>query len=69
MWLQKTTKEAMRHGDWKLVRDKAGTPYELYNLKWDIGETTNLASMHPDKVEELINLMDAERTKNKRFKL
>ncbi len=57
--------KAIRKGDWKLVKmrysrdeedpavlsDLSGV--ELYNLKNDISETKNLASKHPQKVEEL----------------
>jgi len=35
--------EAFRQGDWKLVRDDVFAPIELYNLKNDPQETTNLA--------------------------
>jgi hypothetical protein len=34
-------KNALRSGDWKLIRD--GKPWQLYDLARDIGETTNLA--------------------------
>lgn len=55
---------AIRAGDWKLVRydtlvdgearaKPAVTPARLYNLAKDIGETTDLAAKHPDKVTEL----------------
>ncbi len=59
MWLQKTTKEAVRLGDWKLTRDKHDTPYELYNIKKDFGETTNMANSMPEKVIELSKALDA----------
>jgi arylsulfatase A-like enzyme len=43
---------AIRKGDWKLVKyDK--TPRKLYNLADDIGEATDLAEKHPEKVKEL----------------
>ncbi len=42
--------EAVRYGDWKLrLADR-----ELYNLREDIGETTNVAARHPDVVEKLL---------------
>ena len=53
----------VRKGDWKLIRlygegpDRANA-YELYNLKDDIGETTNLAERHPEKVKELDALIE-----------
>jgi arylsulfatase A-like enzyme len=52
---------AVRKGDWKLHRNQ-GNPYapvpgvpvqELYNLKADVGETTNCAAKHPEIVAEL----------------
>ena len=48
---------AVRVGDWKLV--KAGRPRmapesaQLYNLAEDVGEKTDLAEKHPEKVKEL----------------
>jgi arylsulfatase A-like enzyme len=57
---------AIRQGDWKLVRydlamdKKSGiSPVLLYNLKDDIGETTDLAAKHPQKVKELQAAWDA----------
>ncbi len=53
----------VRKGDWKLIRlygegpDRASA-YELYNLKDDIGETTNLAQRNPEKVKELDDLIE-----------
>jgi arylsulfatase A-like enzyme len=59
---------AIRMGDWKLVKATGGdsTPTanrflergniedaELYQLREDIGEKTNLAKMHPEKTKEL----------------
>lgn len=36
--------EALRQGDWKLVRDNLFAPIELYNVKDDPQETTDLAN-------------------------
>ena len=55
---------AIRKGDWKLVKSDAGGATddpakttlegtELFNLSTDIGEKSNLASAHPEKVREL----------------
>ena len=54
---------SVRRGDWKLIRrfePHARYPEvrELYNVRDDIGETSNLASMNPDIVEELDALID-----------
>jgi len=53
----------VRKGHWKLIRVYDTSPsfpekYELYNLKDDIGETTNLARKLPAKVKELDALID-----------
>ena len=43
---------AVRHGDWKLMKQKKGARL-LYNLAGDIGEKTDLANQHPEIVETL----------------
>jgi arylsulfatase A-like enzyme len=54
---------SVRQGDWKLIRRFETHPdypeiRELYNLKNDVGETTNLARRMPGKVTELDALID-----------
>jgi arylsulfatase A-like enzyme len=54
---------SVRAGDWKLIRRFETHPdypdlLELYNLKDDLGETTNLADQMPDKVKQLDALID-----------
>ena len=56
---------SVRQGDWKLIRtigpSKEGKLHEvhaLYNLKDDLGETTNLARENKAKVAELRALID-----------
>ena len=48
----------LRDGDWKLIRNYEDGSYELYNLKSDISESRNLASDHPQKLNELKSEMD-----------
>ena len=43
---------AIRKGDWKLVVE-INQPWELYNLKKDRTETTDVAGIYPGKVKEL----------------
>ncbi|HUS91114.1 MAG TPA: sulfatase [Phycisphaerae bacterium] len=43
----------IREGDWKLIRRYDGTQFELYNLKDDLSETTDLAAKMPEKVQAL----------------
>ena len=49
----------MRHGDWKLVRDQAGTPFELYNIKKDPYEKANLAEQEPKRLNEMIGALES----------
>ncbi len=44
------TLQAVRFGDWKAVRNGASSPIELYDLKADSGEKTNLAAKKPEIV-------------------
>ncbi|MCM2375216.1 sulfatase [Aporhodopirellula aestuarii] len=50
-------------GDWKLIRifyggDDGQHDYKLFNLKDDLGEQNNLASVQPDRVRELDQMID-----------
>jgi arylsulfatase A-like enzyme len=45
-------KHAARVGDWKLVQERGGED-QLFNLKRDIGETTDLAVEEPARLKEL----------------
>jgi arylsulfatase A-like enzyme len=54
---------SVRLGDWKLIRvygeGTDRTPaYELYNLKNDIGESSNLATANPKLVAKLDKLIE-----------
>jgi len=51
----------IRSGDWKLIEYFEDGRLELYNLRNDIGETTNLAKKMPEKTTELHNRMLAWR--------
>ncbi|AGA25345.1 sulfatase [Singulisphaera acidiphila] len=44
---------AIRSGDWKLVEFFETGKLELYNIRNDAGETSDLASAMPDRVKEL----------------
>ncbi|WP_319479918.1 arylsulfatase [uncultured Draconibacterium sp.] len=65
-------RQAVRKGNWKLVRYNVFTPEktttELYNLATDVGEENNVASDHPELVEELSALIEKSHTKSDLFK-
>ena len=52
---------AIRLGDWKLIQYFENNDLELYNLKDDIEEKNNLAETHPEKLDELIQLLNTWR--------
>lgn len=49
---------AIRLGDWKLIQYFENNDIELYNLKDDIGEKNNVAHSNPEKVQELLAMLD-----------
>ena len=56
---------AVRDGAWKLVIDRhEGTPGPpmLFNLDDDVGEQSDLAAAHPDRVERMLAALEAWRT-------
>jgi arylsulfatase A len=64
--------QAVREGDWKAVRQKLGQKKivtELYDLKADPNETTDVAAKHPDVVKKLEQRMAEQHTPNKDFPL
>jgi len=71
--------QCVRVGDWKAVRrdlnSKPGTSssrpvaIELYNVRDDPGETSNVASRHPDIVKRLSKLMKKQHVKSELFPL
>jgi len=44
---------AVRSGEWKLIRNLVDNTETLYNLKYDIGECTDLSKVYTDKLKEL----------------
>jgi len=48
----------IRVGDWKLHQYFEDNGVELYNLRQDIGETTDLAKTNPEKTKELLKQLE-----------
>ncbi len=65
-------KQALRMDDWKVVRnsllDHPTAPLELYNLKTDPAESTDVAAKHPDVVKKMTSLLRSARTEGDFFK-
>ena len=49
--------QAIRFGDWKAVKNGPAAAVELYDLKADPGEKTDLAAKHTDVVAKAVKLM------------
>jgi arylsulfatase A-like enzyme len=64
-------KQAVRMGPWKGVRLRVAQdpdgPIELYNLRTDIGETTDVAAGHPDIVARIATILREARTPSARW--
>ena len=62
-------RQAVRMGDWKLVRQPSGqnAAPELYDLKNDLGETKNVASEHRDIVTKIEAFLKTARTESEHW--
>ena len=64
-------RKALRKGDWKLVINNISIPektsIELYDLADDIGEENNLTEQFPERVDEMLDLMNSARTDSEVF--
>ncbi len=56
---------AIRLGDWKLIQYFENNDLELYNLKEDIGEKINRAETDPEKLNELLKILENWRKETK----
>ena len=54
--------QAVRMGDWKAVRLQPGAPLELYDLRRDAAETTDVSAAHPDIVARIESYLKTART-------
>jgi len=62
-WRHDRKWEALRQGDWKIVRRK-DEEWELYNLQQDPYEEVDLAKKHPQITDKLIKVFEQERAKD-----
>jgi arylsulfatase len=61
--------QALRAGDWKVVRRRGQDALELYDLKRDVGERHNLAGAQPEVVARLTGLLQRARSASDHFPL
>ena len=54
--------QAIRVGNWKLLRHRTDQPWELYDLSKDVGEADDLAADHPVMVTRLAAMIDKAHT-------
>ncbi len=53
--------QALRKGDWKILRHRTDEPWQLYHLPDDWGERNDLAAKYPERVESLALLAQQAR--------
>jgi arylsulfatase A-like enzyme len=58
---------ALRSGRWKAVQQPIRAAVRLYDLKNDLGEQADVAAEHPQRVAELVRLMDGADTPTTRW--
>ncbi len=65
--------QALRQGDWMLVRrqlaKKGETTTELFNLADDISQKNDLAAEYPERVQAMLDRMAAEHIPSEKFPL
>lgn len=69
LYWEAAPQQAVRMGDWKLVRAAPEKAPELYNLADDIGETKNVAAAQPEVARRLESLLQTARVESEDFPL
>ena len=59
--------QAVRMGDWKLLQPAPGKPFELYDLRTDIGESKDVADRNPEVVAKIKRYLATARTEPRKF--
>ena len=64
---EREPKQAIRFGNWKAVRNRIGTPLELYNLETDEAESKDVAEQNPELIAKAERLINEARVDNENF--
>lgn len=59
IFIEHEDSKALRDGDWKIVQERGGNPWELYNLANDPTEMSNLVDREPKRVEAMVKAWEA----------
>ena len=65
----RSSRQAVRMGPWKGLRRSPIGPLELYDLRRDLGEKTNIAGDHPEIVKKIEMVLARARTPSKHWPL
>jgi hypothetical protein len=57
----------MRLGNWKIRWSTTGETIELYNLRRDVAETTNVAPHYPEIIARIQTYLQTARTPARRY--
>jgi arylsulfatase A-like enzyme len=60
-------KQAVRYGDWKAIRPAPGKPLQLFDLKTDLGEATDVAEENPGVVKRIEDYLETARSDSAAF--
>lgn len=63
------SQQAVRMGEWKAIRSAGGKPLELYNLKKDLAEKTDVAQENTNVVARIEELLKTVRTESQPWPL
>jgi arylsulfatase A-like enzyme len=61
---KKGLSQGVRYGDWKAIRLNLDQPWELYNLKTDPSETTDLSKQNPQIIAKINKYIAGARTES-----
>ncbi len=61
----RSSKQAVRMGHFKAVRNGPSAPIQLYDLRSDVAEAHNVAAQHPEVVAKIADYLKTARTESK----